>query len=261
MQTSYSLSMNEGTPGLIASAGGSPRTVLTYNNPVDAIEFGRAVAKVSGTDGACQLPSGGSAVIVGVAVRDTSVEGISYVAKSNVGALRRGQIYVEVENTVTEDSDVYVRHSGRAQVQTFVLSGDAITGDAITGNTIAATFNGTAITQAFDTDHLTTMNALAAQIQALADVATATVGGSGNRTITITAAVNGVDVAITSAAITGGVSQATITVTTTVTGVLNSKKGLFRSNSDTSTALQLTNARFVKGATAGNCAIVDLNIP
>lgn len=256
MQTSYSLSMNEGTPGLIASAGGSPRTVLTYNNPVDAIEFGRAIAKVSGTDGACQLPSGGSAVIVGVAVRDTSVEGISYVAKSNVGALRRGQIYVEVENTVTEDSDVYVRHSGRAQVQTFVLSGDAIT-----DNTIAATFNGTAITQAFDTDHLTTMNALAAQIQALADVATATVGGSGNRTITITAAVNGVDVAITSAAITGGVSQATITVTTTVTGVLNSKKGLFRSNSDTSTALQLTNARFVKGATAGNCAIVDLNIP
>lgn len=256
MQTSYSLSMNEGTPGLIASAGGSPRTVLTYNNPVDAIEFGRAVAKVSGTDGACQLPSGGSAVIVGVAVRDTSVEGISYVAKSNVGALRRGQIYVEVENTVTEDSDVYVRHSGRAQVQTFVLSGDAIT-----SNSIAATFNGTTITQAFDTDHLTTMNALAAQIQALADVATATVGGSGNRTITITAAVNGVDVAITSAAITGGVSQATITVTTTVTGVLNSKKGLFRSNSDTSTALQLTNARFVKGATAGNCAIVDLNIP
>lgn len=101
-----------------------------------------------------------------------------------------------------------------AQVQTFVLSADLV---AV--NTVAVTVDGTPVSQLFNVDHITTMNAFAASIQALPGVATAVVGGVGNRTITITAQTPGVPVTLTLASVTGGASQATITITTTVANV------------------------------------------
>lgn len=98
-----------------------------------------------------------------------------------------------------------------AQVQTITFSGDIVT-----GNTVTAEIDGETLTQAFDTDHLTTITALAAQIAALDGVSTATVGGSGNRVITVTAQTTGVPVDIDSVAVTGGASQATAAILTTV---------------------------------------------
>lgn len=91
--------------------------------------------------------------------------------------------------------------------------------DIVTGNTITMTVDGTVIAQAFNTDHLTTMNALATQISAITKVATATVGGAGNRVITIPAQFNGVPVSVSVAVVTGGASQATSVVAETQANV------------------------------------------
>ncbi len=255
-QLSYSLNVSEGKAGLIAYAGNQDKTIVSLNNPVDAIEFGRAVAKVTGEDGQCKLPDGSGVVIDGISVLSTNTEGTNYPAKSSVGVMRKGQIYVQVEEDVTSDDPVYVRYDGKAQVQTIVFDADIIT-----GNTVMIDVDGVTLTQAFDTNHLTSITALADQIAAEPGVSTATVGGSGNRTITVTAAVRGTDVVLENEEVTGGVSQATITITETVAGIANADRGLFRNDADSSTALQITRARYTQGAAAGGFAIVDINIP
>jgi len=80
--------------------------------------------------------------------------------------------------------------------------------DFVTSNSIAVTVNGTALTQAFDTDHATTFAALVAKIEALDNV-TAT-GNATTRVITILG--TDVNVVLTSLAVTGGATQATSTV-------------------------------------------------
>lgn len=254
MQLSYSLNTSEGKAGLIAYAAGQPKVVDSYNNPVDEIPFGRGVAKVSGADGQCELPDGSGADMLGVAVIDSATEGATYLPLSAVGVLRRGAIYVQVEEAVTSDDDVYVRHTGKAQVQTIVFSGNIIT-----GNTISIDVDGVTITQAFDTNNATTVAALAAKIQAEPSVSTAS--SNGTDTITVTAAVQGTDVVLDNEGITGGVSQATITITETTAGIAAADRGLFRTDSDSSTALQITAARWIQGASAGGYAILDLNLP
>ncbi len=252
-QLSYSLSVREGKAGLIAYAGNGPKTIGTLNNPVDEIPFGRAVAKVSGADGQCELPDGSGADILGVAVIDSATENTSYVALSAVGYMSKGEIYVEVEEAVTGDDDVYVRHSGRFQVQTIVFSADIIT-----GNTISVDIDGVTITQAFDTNNATTVAALAAKIQLEPGVSTA--ASNGTDTITVTSAVKGTDVVIDEEGITGGASQATITIAETVVGVADADRGLFRNDADSSTAIQITNARWIQGAAAGGFAILSINL-
>lgn len=251
-QLSYSINITEGVAGLPAFAC-EPSTILTHNNPVDAIAWGKAVAKVSGTDGAIKLPSLVGDAILGVAIRDTSSEGTSYPALSAVAVLRRGQISVTAEQAVTADDPVYVRYAGRNQVQTVVFSADVVT-----GNSIALTVNGTALTQAFTTDNATTLAALAVQIAAVAALPTAV--SDGTHTITVTASTHGVPVVITGGLVTGGASQPTIAVTQTVVGVLDSAKGNFRMDADSSTAVLVPSGRYLKTATAGALTIVDLNI-
>lgn len=253
-QTSYSLNVSEGKAGLIAYAGNQPKTTLTYNNPIDAIEFGRAVGKVSGEDGQCQLPNGSGAVIEGIAVLDTGTEGTNYIAKSSVCVLTKGAIYVQVEEDVTSDDPVFVRHSGKFQVQTITFSANIIT-----GNTISIDVDGVTLTQAFDTNNATTVAALAAQIQAEPGVSTA--ASNGTDTITVTSAVKGTEVVLDNEGITGGVSQATITIAETTAGIANADRGLFRNDGDSSTAKQITQAKFLKGASAGGLAIVEINLP
>lgn len=159
-QTSYAMDQDVAVAGLPYSASGQPSVTLTYNNPVDVIKFGRAVAKVSADENGVEKPDSGSAVIVGVAVLDSSLQYDStnenaYAADSEVCVMARGQIYVYVEEDVTPDSDVYVRHTAN-----------------------------------------------------------------------------------------GGLTDL----------------GAFRTDADTSNALQMSNARFVKGASAGGYAVLDLNI-
>lgn len=113
-QTNYSMSQDTAVAGQLYGVG--PQTILTYNNPVDAILFGVAVAKVSADANGIEKPDSSGAVIVGVAVRDPSIEydpdaENQFEALSDVPVLRRGQIYVYCEEAVTPDDDVYVRHT------------------------------------------------------------------------------------------------------------------------------------------------------
>lgn len=90
--------------------------------------------------------------------------------------------------------------------------------DLITGNTINATVNGIAITPVvFATSHLATMNAIAAEIAALPNIASAVVGGANNRTITVMSD-NGTSIAVTGFLVTGGASQATVVTTDSAFG-------------------------------------------
>lgn len=87
----------------------------------------------------------------------------------------------------TAGKTVRLPHSTFASVA-FTI--DIASGDTVTANVV---INGvtTTLTQAFTGGtHLATITALRAQIAALTGVATATVGGAGNRTITVTASPN-----------------------------------------------------------------------
>lgn len=114
------------------------------------------------------------------------------------------------QDTTVETLKIGTCASYVAQVQTIVLSGDLVT-----SNVFTILVDGEEIEETFATDHLTTMTAIAAAIQATAGVSTAVVGGSGNLTITVTAQTSGVSVTLSEAAVTLGASQATVTTTVT----------------------------------------------
>lgn len=115
-QTSYGMSQDVAVAGLPASASGAAVNIQTYNNPVDIVRFGHAVAKVTGDENGIEQPDGSGSVIVGVVVRDQSLEYDAdaenqHAADSDVAVMRRGQIYVYCEEAVTPDSAVYVRYT------------------------------------------------------------------------------------------------------------------------------------------------------
>lgn len=93
----------------------------------------------------------------------------------------------------------------------FTITFDA---DLITGNTINATVNGDAITAVpFDTDHDTTIAALATALQATNGLVKAKVTAA--RQITCTGLIPGQTVTIVGPTVTGGASQAVASVATT----------------------------------------------
>ena len=98
-----------------------------------------------------------------------------------------------------------------AQQWTLTLSGDLIT-----DNVITAKVNGVTVTHTFATDHLTSMNAFAAKLQALPEISTAVVSGPTNRIITLTSAEAGTPFEVTDAVITLGATQASVTLAISV---------------------------------------------
>lgn len=91
--------------------------------------------------------------------------------------------------------------------------------DLIEDNVVNMTVNGVAIDPVtYATSHLSTMQAIANEIQAIPSIASATVGGANNRTLTIISNI-GTASAVTVGTVTGGVSQATITTTAAQSGV------------------------------------------
>lgn len=115
-QTSYSLTLPTSVAGLDSTMSGEKKIVLSMNNAAE-VPFGRIVAKDSGVENGCELPAGGSAVLLGGAVRDLRVEDGSastdntYAAKSSVPVMMKGRMWVEIDQNVTTDSAVYVRHT------------------------------------------------------------------------------------------------------------------------------------------------------
>lgn len=129
-QTSYSINQGTGVSGqpAFADAGYS----LTFNNPVDEIKFGRAVAKVSGDDNGCALPTASTDVLLGIAGRNVATTDNLWTAKSAVAVGRRGAWYVELEQAVTPDDAVYVRFaSGAGGSELGIFRKDADTATAM----------------------------------------------------------------------------------------------------------------------------------
>jgi len=118
--------------------------------------------------------------------------------------------YIETQQKIffalTNDANVA---TSIAHVQTLTMDADFVS-----LNTINLNINETAISEVtFDTDQSTTMGLLATEIQANADISTATVTGA--REITITGQNLGVLVSITDFIVANGASQATATLATT----------------------------------------------
>jgi len=258
-QTSYSMNMRVGTTGQIGD--GYDYDALTYNNPSDEISYGRALAKISGNDTGCKLPDASDADIVGVAIRDVASENDKYTVNSAVSSMRRGRIFVEVEESVTPDDPVYVRFDGKSQVQTLTFNNNFVADNIINLN-----IDDVAITPVpFNTDHDTTMANLAAAIQTSDSVGSATTPGGGSQVITITGVSHGTDITIDNVLVTGGASQPVGSVAETVDAISDSSKGLFRKDDDgaagpAATALLFSTARYLTSADSGDVALLDLNL-
>lgn len=129
-QTSYNLEHGIAISGGLADLNDSARD--SYHNPADEIKFGRMVAKVSGDDDGCEQPDSAGADLLGIAIRKLSTESDKYDVDSAVAVLRKGRIFVEVEEAVTPDSDVFVRHTaGGGGSELGIFRTDADTASAV----------------------------------------------------------------------------------------------------------------------------------
>jgi len=135
-QTSYPTSQPESVAGLVF--GLNPTTVISRAAEA-AIEFGRAV--VQGTDKETQAiqPSATGQVLLGVSIavqksRDIAAgTSANYAATESVGIVTEGQIYVEVDQTVSPGDAVFFRHTGAAaDIGKFRLDADTAKADQIT---------------------------------------------------------------------------------------------------------------------------------
>ena len=260
MQLNYSNDPLIGAEGGLADSGNND--ILTYNNPVQAIPAGRALFKIIGDDDGVKLPDADAvARVVGVAVRTIAMESdadgnIVYPPKSAISGIRKGRIYVKVEEAVTPDDAVFVRFGGKQQVQTITFSIDFV---AL--NKINMKINGEPIAEVtFDTDQATTMGLLDAAITAMEGVAGVTTLG---KVVTITSEQD-VDIDITDVLVTLGATQPTSIVAETVVGRSLADRGSFRKTADSGTAFELLNAKWTNtgaGALAGDIAVLDINLP
>lgn len=242
----------------------SNNLILSYNVVTgDLIKPGLMVGKISADENGARLPNSSSIQMLGVAMRDLSQENISdstftYPQYSQLPVVRRGQVWVLVEEDVTPDDAVFVRFESEPEVFTITWDGDFVTSNAINGS-----INGVAITEVdFTSDQATTIAAVAAAIQALDSVATATVTDS--REITVTGAVDAVDISTNATfTVTGGASQADETVANVTGPSEGTQTGIFRTDADTgsgATAVAVTNCKFLTNGSAGDIALLDLNI-
>lgn len=110
-QTSYQSDPADPVAGMIADACGAPTKIESYNATEDFASFGVAAQKVSADDDGIEEVSGGSGTIVGVIVRQLATVNDAPVAEDAVAVMRRGRIYVYVDDDVTPDDTVYVRHT------------------------------------------------------------------------------------------------------------------------------------------------------
>lgn len=260
MQTSYGFNAAAGMPGMLADLGNND--VLTRVNPA-VVHPGKIVVRGTDPDAECKSPavSGDVAKALGLALLDQAMENGAegFPAKSSVPILAKGRAFVKVEEAVTPDSTVFVRFAAKRQIIAIVFSADLVT-----SNKVNLKVNGTSIAEVtFDTDHATTMAALAAEVLKIRGVASATVGGASNRTLTVGFDKDFDISAITNVAVTAGASQATATVTETQAQIHSREIGSLRASADNdensaATAASLTGIKFRSSAAAAALAILEL---
>jgi len=255
-QTSYSVDLVVGEFGQLASGPGEDKSILSFNNLSEVIPYGRMVQHVSGTPHACELHEG--VMPIGISLMDLSSENDSeYPEDSKVSVLQQGTVWVETDGDVTPDSTVYCRDSAAPEVFTITWDGDFVALNKINGSIL-----GVAISEVtFSVDQATTIALVAAAIEALDSVLTATV--TDTREITVTGA-NDAEQLSDSATftVTLGVGQAADTIANVSGPSASDSLGVFRADADGSTATSYaTKARFLTSASAGEAVKLEINLP
>lgn len=259
-QTSYSTELGKSIAGGFAEQLSNEVQTRIVPAAGASVGYGLAVESLAGGDYRIKPYVGGK--VSGVVARDLNNDDQDgeYEALSEVPVLTNGSIWVKVDDDVTPSSAVFVRKAVEAEV--FTVTWDA---DFVTGNTINGSVGGEAIAAVpFDTNHSTTLTNLATAIQNLANVATATVTGA--RQITITGATAGVSLSpTTNFTVTGGASQAVDTPANVTGPTASATLGIFRADADDvgngATAVALTSAKFLTTASAGGLAALRVNLP
>lgn len=118
VQTSYSNNLTAAYEGQLADNG--PSDILSYlqGEASAGIGFGLGVCQHLTTDGKCILPADANSRPLGISVRSAAyATGTEYIASSNgiqpgamVNVLRKGRIWVAVEEAVTAGDPFFVRH-------------------------------------------------------------------------------------------------------------------------------------------------------
>lgn len=232
-----------------------------------AMPFGRFSVLGTDPDKEAKLPTAAANITAfqrgaGVVLHSHAIEQSSsglpqYPDNSMMSVMARGRVYVKPEQDVSPSDPVYVRFAARKEVYTIVFDADIIT-----GNTIEGELEGTPISVPFNTDHDTTMADLEAAVEAIDGVLSATVGGTGNRTLTV---VSDADTELTYGEfeVTGGASQAGVVVTQTAYMSTASEVGRFCKDASldeasAATAAALPNAAYITSATAETPVVLEL---
>lgn len=136
-QLTYGSTMTPGFAGMKADL--APDYVRSYVSAEATAEIPFGVALAQGaSDDACILPTGAGVAWVGVALHsnhydptyDLGLVGIK--PKKTIGVLTKGTVWVTVENAVTVNSRVFVRHTaGAGGTQKGAFRGDADTATAL----------------------------------------------------------------------------------------------------------------------------------
>lgn len=118
MQTSYAIDQSAGLPGQLADAG--HQDVVSAINSATAVPFGK-LCVAGASEGLCKLPGAATDVtnkglVLGVSVKTHAIESSlsgdpQYPVNSVPSLLRKGRIYVKVEQAVAIGDAVYVRYA------------------------------------------------------------------------------------------------------------------------------------------------------
>ncbi len=134
MQSSVNTYMDVGLPGQLADIG--PHDIVTkINTSGAAIGFGLFVTKGS-TDGSAVLPDATGEVTgkvgLGVTVRTLHiVSGTGYADKGAMSVIKKGRVYVQVEDDVIAETAAFVRFVAGDGEQLGAFRSDADTADAV----------------------------------------------------------------------------------------------------------------------------------
>ena len=239
--------------------------VLSYAAEA-AVPFGRFCSLGTDKDLQAKLPSLATDITSlkakrGAALHSHAIESVAdglepgYLATSVMSLITKGGIFVETEEVVTPESDVFVRYAGKKQVQTIVFDADLVASNTINGDIGA--FSIAEVT--FASDHATTMALVAAAILAANLYVESAVVDT--RTITVTTALDQADQDAASFVVAAGGSQAGVVETETIEAVNSDKRGLYRTDGDSSSAAALADARFLRGSEVvdgKNIAVLEL---
>jgi hypothetical protein len=142
-QTSYQVYADRAVPGDVYDVDENTEKNTLLNAANNTIFFGRMVVRKTGSAGQCDRPSSAADVSEGVAIRDINQPYAGYYPTyAAVAVLKKGKIWVEVDQAVTPDDPVYVRfdtgNAGDATLQGVFRKDD----DKVAGNPTAVLLTG-----------------------------------------------------------------------------------------------------------------------